>query len=110
MFKLKLIFLLFYQLFQVQLAEKTYILDDTYYSLGHFSLNKTANDTSNYQNHGTLGNISFVEDFMGNPKSAADFSKSDKSLVQIKNHQNYNFGFHNFSIAYTLFYLLILFI
>lgn len=29
-----------------------YQLENTYYSLGHFSLNKTANDSSNYQNNG----------------------------------------------------------
>lgn len=44
-----------------------HILDNTYYSLGHFSLNKTGEDMSNYQNHGNLEHISYSEDFNSNP-------------------------------------------
>lgn len=76
-----------------------YPIENTYYSLGHFSLNKTGNDLSNYKNHGGLVNVTFGSDHYNNPNSALDFSTSDKSIAIIPNSKMYNFGYSNFSIA-----------
>lgn len=71
-------------------TSKNYFLDDSYFSIGQFSLNKTGKDESVFQNHGELINVVFEEDFNKNEESALDFSHSDKAIVKIPNLDIYN--------------------
>lgn len=71
-------------------AINSQILDDSYYSLGHFPLHENANDLSNYQNHGHSINIEFSKSST-NDKKSAKFSKTTNSLIKIPQNNAYNF-------------------
>lgn len=54
------------------------ILDDSYYSVGHFPLKSDVNDLSNYGNHGKSENIEYEKEF-----PYTDFTKNHNSILKI---------------------------
>lgn len=54
------------------------ILDDSYYSVGHFPFTEDLNDLSNYQNHGHSENIDIGKEY-----PLIDFTQNENSILKI---------------------------